>query len=88
MTRFPVLAGVLLLAGGGAAVTAAEPVSAKDAAAVSYYRDVRPLFVQHCQGCHQPARPQGGYVMTGHADLLREAVDGLVGEDPPPDWRP
>lgn len=25
---------------------------------------------------------------TGHADLLREAVDGLVGEDPPVDWRP
>lgn len=24
---------------------------------------------------------------TGHADLLREAVDGLVGEDPPDDWR-
>ncbi len=24
---------------------------------------------------------------TGHADLLREAVDGRVGEDPPPDWR-
>ena len=25
---------------------------------------------------------------TGHADLLREAVDGRVGEDPPSDWRP
>jgi len=25
---------------------------------------------------------------TGHADLLRESVDGLVGEDPPDDWRP
>lgn len=25
---------------------------------------------------------------TGHADLLREAVDGRVGEDPPPDWLP
>ncbi|MBD3783400.1 MAG: DUF664 domain-containing protein [Micrococcales bacterium] len=25
---------------------------------------------------------------TGHADLLREAVDGRVGEDPPDDWRP
>ncbi|WP_109472161.1 DUF664 domain-containing protein [Ornithinimicrobium cavernae] len=25
---------------------------------------------------------------TGHADLLREAVDGLVGENPPPGWRP
>ena len=24
---------------------------------------------------------------TGHADLLREAVDGLTGEDPPADWR-
>ncbi len=25
---------------------------------------------------------------TGHADLLREAVDGRVGEDPPVGWRP
>jgi uncharacterized damage-inducible protein DinB len=23
---------------------------------------------------------------TGHADMLREAADGLVGEDPPPGW--
>lgn len=25
---------------------------------------------------------------TGHADLLREAVDGLTGEDPPGGWHP
>jgi hypothetical protein len=25
---------------------------------------------------------------TGHADLIREAVDGRVGEDPPDGWRP
>jgi uncharacterized protein DUF664 len=25
---------------------------------------------------------------TGHSDLLREAVDGRVGEDPEPGWRP
>jgi hypothetical protein len=25
---------------------------------------------------------------TGHADLLREVVDGRVGEDPPPGWQP
>ena len=25
---------------------------------------------------------------TGHADLLREEVDGRVGEDPPSGWRP
>lgn len=23
---------------------------------------------------------------TGHADLLRESIDGLAGEDPPPGW--
>ncbi|PRY21017.1 DinB family protein [Pseudosporangium ferrugineum] len=25
---------------------------------------------------------------TGHADLLRESVDGLTGEDPPAGWKP
>lgn len=25
---------------------------------------------------------------TGHADLIREAIDGRAGEDPPPGWRP
>jgi hypothetical protein len=25
---------------------------------------------------------------TGHVDLVREAVDGRIGEDPPTDWRP
>lgn len=37
---------------------------------VSYYRDVRPIFQLHCQGCHQPAKAQGAYVMTTHADLF------------------
>jgi mono/diheme cytochrome c family protein len=44
----------------------------KEDGPVSYYREVRPLFQQHCQGCHQPAKPQGGYVMTGHADLFKK----------------
>jgi len=25
---------------------------------------------------------------TGHADLIRESVDGRTGEDPPPGWKP
>jgi hypothetical protein len=25
---------------------------------------------------------------TGHADVLREAIDGRTGEHPPPGWRP
>jgi hypothetical protein len=39
---------------------------------VSYYKDVRPIFVQHCQGCHQPAKAEGGYVMTGYKNLLEK----------------
>jgi mono/diheme cytochrome c family protein/DNA-binding beta-propeller fold protein YncE len=60
------LAAVLL---SGPAGRAADPAPA--AKKVSYFQDVRPVFVQQCQGCHQPAKPMGGYVMTGHADLLK-----------------
>jgi WD40 repeat protein len=38
---------------------------------ISYYRQVRPIFQQHCQGCHQPAKDQGGFVMTDLASLLK-----------------
>ncbi|HLH53761.1 MAG TPA: DUF1549 domain-containing protein [Verrucomicrobiae bacterium] len=44
----------------------AEPVSGK----VSYYRDVRPILQTNCQGCHQPAKAKGGYVMTDFKGLL------------------
>ncbi|HLJ91947.1 MAG TPA: c-type cytochrome domain-containing protein, partial [Gemmataceae bacterium] len=49
-------------------LVAAEP--AVESASVSYYREIRPIFVQNCQGCHQPAKSSGGYVMTSHADIL------------------
>jgi WD40 repeat protein len=39
---------------------------------VSFYKDVRPLFQQHCNGCHQPAKPSGGLVMTSRAELLKK----------------
>jgi WD40 repeat protein len=38
---------------------------------VSYYRDVRPIFQQHCQGCHQPAKAKGSFVMISYPDLLK-----------------
>jgi len=37
---------------------------------VSYYREVRPILQANCQGCHQPAKPKGGYVMTDFKKLL------------------
>ena len=38
---------------------------------VSYYRQIRPIFQARCQGCHQPAKSDGSYVMTDFARLLR-----------------
>ena len=37
---------------------------------VSYYKDVRPVLQANCQGCHQPAKSKGGYVMTDFKLLL------------------
>lgn len=48
-------------------------------AQVSYYKDVRPIFAVNCQGCHQPAKPQGGYVMTSHAALFKASDKEKVG---------
>jgi WD40 repeat protein len=44
---------------------------------VSYYRHVRPILQQHCQGCHQPAKAGGDYVMISYADLLKPGEKGF-----------
>lgn len=46
---------------------------------ISYYKDVRPIMQQHCQGCHQPAKAQGGYIMTDYAELLKKTDGGDIG---------
>ncbi len=50
----------------------------KTADSVSYYNDIRPIFQAHCQGCHQPAKPGGEYIMTSFEKLLA----GGEGETP------
>jgi WD40 repeat protein len=42
----------------------------KPATTISYYRQVRPILQANCQGCHQPAKSKGGYVMTDFKKLL------------------
>ncbi len=37
---------------------------------VSYFKQVRPIFQAQCQGCHQPAKAKGGYVMTDFKKML------------------
>ena len=43
---------------------------------ISFTKDVRPIFQQHCQGCHQPAKAQGGYVLTDYSGLLKTGETG------------
>ncbi len=42
----------------------------KTEAKVSYYREIRPILQANCQGCHQPAKSKGDYVMTDFKKLL------------------
>jgi WD40 repeat protein len=83
LVRPLVLAGALL-AFAAPYLSAAEPPAEapKVPAEVSYYRDVRRVFQQHCQGCHQPAKPLGGFVMTDYADLLKTGDHLKVGVVP------
>ena len=62
-------------------LVAAEPTreKAEEPGAVSYYRDIRPIFVQNCLGCHQPAKASGGYVMTSHEALLKKGDSDEAG---------
>lgn len=43
---------------------------------VSYHTQIKPIFQAHCQGCHQPANPKGGYVMTSFSLLLKGGESG------------
>ena len=51
------------------ALSMAEEASASDE--VSYYRDVRPIFRDRCQGCHQPAKASGKFVLTTFELLMK-----------------
>lgn len=43
---------------------------------VSFYRQVRPLLQRACSGCHQPARHEGGLVLTSYQHLMSGGESG------------
>ncbi len=62
-----------------------EPKTPTAGIPISYYKQIRPIFQQNCQGCHQPAKPLGGYVMTSYADLLKKGdrdKEGVIPKKP------
>src|SRR5271154_1661593 len=88
MARCILLLGVLTTLPTLSWLSAQDPARKKDQPIpekVGYYKHVRPIFQLHCQGCHQPARAQGGYVMTSHADLLKTTdheIPGVLPKQP------
>ena len=44
---------------------------------VSYWNDIRPLMQASCQGCHQPAKAKGDYILT---DVKRLILGGESGD--------
>ncbi len=78
MTIKSLLFGSLLLTALPGAVDAAD--GAKPGGKISYYTQVRPIFQAHCQGCHQPAKAGGDYVMTSFDRLFAggESEDAAI----------
>ena len=50
--------------------------AANSAKKVSYDKQIRPILQAHCQGCHQPAKAGGGYVMTAFDRMLKGGESG------------
>src|SRR4051812_50101027 len=74
--RPPSRAAALAVFALTSAARADPPPAAAAVEKVSYYKQVRPVFQAHCQGCHQPAKARGEYVMTDFARLLAGGESG------------
>ena len=55
----------------------AVPAISASGPKVSYDKQIRPILQAQCQGCHQPAKAGGGYVMTAFDRMLKGGESGL-----------
>lgn len=71
---------LILLAGSAVIAVSSATLSAKPGEKeeaidpnkpVSYYKQIRPIFQGQCNGCHQPAKAKGDYIMTEFQRLLK-----------------
>ena len=72
--RFVVACLGLLGVSSGATLFAADPATD----AVSFDKQVRLILQANCQGCHQPAKAGGQYVMTDFAKLVKGGETGTA----------
>ena len=52
------------------------PVEGQTPEGVSYYKQIRPILQQSCQGCHHPAEPNGGLVVTSYEAFQEGGMGG------------
>ncbi len=76
MKNFAAWLSCALLMSAQAASAQSKPVA--EPGKVSYYKQVRPIFQAQCQGCHQPAKAGGAYVMTDFKKLVGKGESGDV----------
>lgn len=52
------------------------PIQGQTPERVSYYQQIRPILQRSCQGCHQPAEPNGGLVVTSYEAFQEGGMGG------------
>jgi mono/diheme cytochrome c family protein len=53
-----------------------QPTGLSPTMKVSYDKQIRPIFQARCQGCHQPAKAGGNFVMTTFDRMLKGGESG------------
>ncbi len=66
----------LLALGATTSVRLIAEEAAIETTKVSYGKQIEPILRTHCQGCHQPAKPQGEFVMTDFSKLVAGGESG------------
>ncbi len=74
--RFTSIALALFAAGSAAALLSAQPVSAPQAASVSFANDVEPILERSCRSCHGDTAPMGRLDLSTRESLLRGGTRG------------
>ncbi len=69
---------VLVLCAAWSSAPGAEEKEKKNPAAVSYFKDIRPIIRERCAGCHQPAVKQGELTLTTYEGFLQGGAKGKV----------
>ena len=52
----------------------------KETQVISYHKEIKPIFQANCNGCHQPAKQKGDYLMTEFVAML-EGGEARKGEE-------